>query len=63
MMILGGAIIPPVQGILADTGGIHLSYVVPALCFLYLAYYAYKVRSELKMQGFDVNRIAAEGEA
>ncbi len=60
MMILGGAIIPPVQGIFADASGIHLSYIVPVLCFLYLAYYAFKASSELKKQGIDVNKIESE---
>jgi FHS family L-fucose permease-like MFS transporter len=48
MMILGGAIIPPVQGILADTSGIHVSYIVPFLGFVYLAYFAIQVSLELK---------------
>lgn len=61
MMILGGSIIPPVQGILADTAGIHTSYIVPVICFSYLLYYAWRVSKELKKQGFDVNKIAAEG--
>lgn len=61
MMILGGSIIPPVQGILADTAGIHTSYVVPVICFSYLLYYAFRVSKELKKQGFDVNNITAEG--
>lgn len=61
MMILGGAIIPPVQGILADTSGIHLSYVVPVICFAYLAFFAWKVSSELTKQGIDVNRMENEG--
>ena len=60
MMILGGAIIPPVQGILADTSGIHFSYIVPFLCFVYLVYFAIKVSSELKKQGIDVNDLEAE---
>ena len=60
MMILGGAIIPPVQGILADTSGIHLSYIVPVLCFAYLAYFAWKASSELAKQGIDVNRMEAD---
>src|SRR3569832_1693772 len=46
MMILGGSIIPPVQGILADTSGIHLSYIVPLLGFAYLAFFAWKVSLE-----------------
>lgn len=60
MMILGGAIIPPVQGILADSAGIHWSYVVPVICFAYLAYYAYRSGVELKKQGIDVNAIVGE---
>lgn len=61
MMILGGAIIPPVQGIFADSSGIHISYLIPVLCFAYLAYYAWKVSIELKKQGIDVNKIESEG--
>lgn len=60
MMILGGAIIPPVQGLLADTSGIHISYIVPVICFVYLAYFAIKVSSELKKQGIDVSKLDAE---
>jgi FHS family L-fucose permease-like MFS transporter len=61
MMILGGAIIPPVQGILADTSGIHLSYIVPVIGFAYLAFFAWKVSGELRKQGFDLDHIKAEG--
>lgn len=61
MMILGGAIIPPVQGFLADTSGIHNSYIVPALGFVYLIFFAWKVSGILKKQGFNVEQIAAEG--
>ena len=61
MMILGGAIIPPVQGILADGSGIHFSYVIPVICFSYLLFFAWKVSAALKKQGFDVNKIEAVG--
>jgi len=61
MMILGGGIIPPVQGILADTSGIHLSYIVPLLGFAYLAYFAWKVSSELRHQGIDLDHVEATG--
>lgn len=60
MMILGGAIIPPVQGILADASGIHVSYVIPVVCFAYLAFFAWKVSQVLNKQGIDVNKIEAE---
>ncbi|MBE7175090.1 MAG: MFS transporter [Mucilaginibacter polytrichastri] len=61
MMILGGSIIPPVQGILADTSGIHLSYVIPVVCFAYLAFFAWKVGGVLKKQGIDTENIEAAG--
>ena len=53
MMILGGALIPPSQGILSDSIGIHASYIVPLLCFGYLAFYGWKVKRTLKAQGIN----------
>lgn len=50
MMILGGAIIPPIQGKLADVIGIHPSYWIAALCFLYLVFFAQRAQSILKSQ-------------
>lgn len=51
MMILGGAIIPPIQGKLSDVIGIQSSFIVGAICFAYLAFFAIYVRSLLKKQG------------
>jgi len=51
MMILGGAIIPPIQGKLSDVIGIQESFIVGAICFAYLAFFAVYVRSILKKQG------------
>ncbi|HEY4047295.1 MAG TPA: sugar MFS transporter [Acidobacteriaceae bacterium] len=42
MAIVGGAIIPVLEGALADRIGIHLAFVLPAVCYLYIAYYGYK---------------------
>jgi FHS family L-fucose permease-like MFS transporter len=61
MMILGGGIIPPIQGKLSDIIGIHQSYIVCAACFAYLAFYAWKVRSILKLQGIDYETDASSG--
>jgi MFS transporter, FHS family, L-fucose permease len=47
--IVGGAIIPELQGLLADHIGIHHAFVLPALCYLYIAFFAFrsnKPRSE-----------------
>ena len=53
MMILGGGIIPPIQGKLADVIGIHQSYWVAVVCFAYLAFFAFAVKGILKGQGID----------
>lgn len=51
MMILGGGIIPPLQGKLSDIIGIHASYIIPVLCFGYLAFFGWKVIGILQKQG------------
>ena len=51
MMILGGAIIPPLQGKLADIFNIQSSYWVAVFCFLYLLFYAYRTKKVLDKQG------------
>lgn len=58
MMILGGGIIPPIQGKLADIPsiGIHQSYWITVICFLYLAIFAFIVKSILKRQGIDYDK-------
>ncbi len=55
MMILGGAIIPPVQGKLADIFSIQSSYLVAVACFAYLLFYAYRAKVVLDKQGVDYN--------
>jgi MFS transporter, FHS family, L-fucose permease len=42
MAIVGGAVIPVLQGALADSIGIHHAFILPALCYLYVIYYALK---------------------
>lgn len=63
MMILGGGIIPPIQGKLADVLGIHQSYWIAALCFAYLAFFGFAVKSILSKQGinYDTDVAAASG--
>jgi FHS family L-fucose permease-like MFS transporter len=51
MMILGGAIIPPVQGKLADVFNIQSSYWIAVACFIYLLFYAYRTKTVLDKQG------------
>ena len=39
MMIVGGALIPPLQGVLADNFGVQRSFVLPLVCYVYLLFY------------------------
>ena len=72
MMILGGGIIPPLQGKLADylqsksdvAGiGIHQSYWVPVICFAYLAVFAFAVKGILRKQGIDYETVKEEADS
>lgn len=72
MMILGGAIIPPLQGAICDfdevdssgimnTSYTHFSYIVPVICFAYLAWHAFKSKQVLKSQGLDFDQEISGG--
>jgi FHS family L-fucose permease-like MFS transporter len=39
--IVGGAIIPEVQGLLADRIGIHHAFFIPVLCYVYIMFYGF----------------------
>lgn len=41
MAILGAALVPLVQGILADVIGLQLSFVVPIVCYMYIVFYGF----------------------
>jgi len=65
MMILGGGIIPPIQGKIADYVqtqstvegyGIHQSYWVAVICFAYVGLFAFIVKGILKRQGIDYDQ-------
>lgn len=69
MMILGGGIIPPIQGKIADYlqtqsnvpgTGIHQSYWVAVMCFAYLAFFGFAVKGILRRQGIDHEQTADE---
>lgn len=72
MMILGGAIIPPAQGVICDldktnASGIfgmtftHFSYILPLLCFAYMTWHALRTKNVLKAQGLDYDQQMAAG--
>ena len=39
MAIVGGAILPVIQGVIADQVGLHHAFILPVLCYLYILYY------------------------
>jgi MFS transporter, FHS family, L-fucose permease len=61
MMIMGGGIISWLQGYVSDSIGIQGSYIVGVLCFLYLAFYAWKVTDILRNQGIDFSKKIQSG--
>jgi FHS family L-fucose permease-like MFS transporter len=42
MAIVGGAIIPVIQGAIADRIGIHHAFMLPVVCYLYIVFYAFR---------------------
>lgn len=59
MMILGGALIPPFQGKLSDIIGIQPSFIVGAVCFAYILFFAVFVNHLLKKQGVSLDEPSA----
>lgn len=58
MMILGGALIPPLQGKLSDLIGIQESFVIGAFCFVYILFFAIYVNLLLKKRGVSLDETA-----
>ena len=56
MAILGAAVVPLLQGLAADLSGIHMSFIVPLFCYIYVQYYGfyeYKIKHKIN----ELNRI------
>ena len=50
MAIFGGAVIPQLQGFLADGIGVQRAFVLPALCYAYIAWYALSGREGSRLE-------------
>jgi FHS family L-fucose permease-like MFS transporter len=61
MMILGGGVIPPIQGKLSDLVGIQHSYWVAVACFAYLTLFAILVKGILNKQGVKIGSASGGG--
>lgn len=42
MGIIGGAIIPPIMGLISDNVGIKFAFFAPLVCYAYILYYGFK---------------------
>jgi FHS family L-fucose permease-like MFS transporter len=42
LAIVGGALLPLLQGLIADSMGLQISFIIPMLCYLFIAYYGLK---------------------
>ncbi len=41
-LVVGGAVVPPLMGVIADSVGYTWAFVVPAICYIYIFFYAVK---------------------
>jgi FHS family L-fucose permease-like MFS transporter len=41
MAILGGALLPPLQGHIADIAGLQISYIIPLIAYSYVGFYGW----------------------
>jgi len=39
--IVGGAVIPVLEGALADRIGLHTAFILPTICYVYIAFYGF----------------------
>ena len=50
--IVGGALIPLAQGALADRIGLHPSFIIPAICYIYIAAFGFaSIRRRIAWDG------------
>ncbi|WP_193161447.1 sugar MFS transporter [Microbulbifer hainanensis] len=42
LAIVGGALVPLLQGVVADTAGLQLSFLVPVVCYAFIIFYGLK---------------------
>ncbi len=50
MAIFGGAIFPPLQGVLADSKGVQISYLIPCFCCLLIVVYGIYCHNRSKIK-------------
>jgi len=61
MAIVGGALVPLIQGALADSHGLMASFTVPLVCYVYIAYYAARGHRIAMFEGTGATAAPARG--
>jgi FHS family L-fucose permease-like MFS transporter len=54
MAIVGGAIVPFVQGLMADHIGLQVSFLIPAACYLFILFFGLKYANMYKGEAFSL---------
>ncbi|QYJ77435.1 sugar MFS transporter [Shewanella acanthi] len=50
LAIVGGAIVPVLQGVIADAFGVQISFLLPLICYLYIAFYGINGSKVIKIE-------------
>ncbi|BBH52500.1 sugar MFS transporter [Fluviispira sanaruensis] len=50
MAIVGGAIVPLIQGYVADISNLSISYIVPLICYVYIAFFALRAKNGISVK-------------
>jgi FHS family L-fucose permease-like MFS transporter len=58
--IVGGAVFPPIQGMIADAAGVQVSYLVPCFCFILIVIYGLFCDRRTSGKSLSVNRETSE---
>ena len=56
--LVGGAVFPPIQGMIADRLGVNTSYLVPCFCFVMITIYAFFFTKEPLMRRIQLKNMA-----
>ncbi|MEZ0452034.1 L-fucose:H+ symporter permease [Sphingobacterium thalpophilum] len=54
MAVAGGAFCPPVMGLISDHSTMAIGFIIPLLCYLFIAFYGFWIKGKLKTESITV---------
>ncbi|WP_153798141.1 L-fucose:H+ symporter permease [Foetidibacter luteolus] len=60
MAVAGGAFCPPVMGLIGDNFGMPIAFIIPCLCFAFIAWYGVKRSSKAELQAAKNNDVVLQ---